>query len=146
MCSTGNVDLVRAIGADHVVDYTQEDFTRGKERYDLILDNVGNHSLSDFRRALTPEGTFQSVGAQVGGWFGGLGNIAKVLVTSLFARQILRPFVSLPNYENLVALKELVEAGRVTPAIDKTYRLSEAPEAMVYVGSGHARAKVVITV
>ncbi|MGZ8786511.1 MAG: NAD(P)-dependent alcohol dehydrogenase [Acidimicrobiia bacterium] len=146
VCSTRNVDMVRSIGADQVIDYTQEDFTLGGQWYDLILDNVGNHSLSDTRRALTPKGTLLANGAPVSGWVGGLGFIVKAFVLSLFVRQQGRPFVSLPNKEDLATLKELVEAGKVTPVIDRTYPLSQTAEAIGHVGEGHARGKTVITV
>jgi len=148
VCNTRNVDMVRSIGADHVIDYTQEDFTKSEERYDLILDNVGNHSLSDCRRMLTPGGTLlpNGGGHSSGRWIGSMDSVIKALVLSLFVRQQGRPFVSMPNKEDLVVLKELIEAGRVTPVIDRTYPLSETPEAMGHVGEGHARGKVVITV
>ena len=138
--------MVRSIGADHVIDYTQEDFTQGGSHYDLILDNVGNHSLSDTRRALGPNGTLSSNGAPVGGWIGGVDRVIKVFLSSLFVRQQGRPFISMPNQEDLATLKGLTEAGEVTPVIDRNYPLSETPEAMGYVGEGHARGKVVITV
>ncbi len=146
VCSTRNVDMVRSIGADHVIDYTQEDFTRSGQRYDFILDNVGSHSLSDTRRALTPEGTLSANGAPVSGWFGGLGYFLNAFVTSLFVQQQDRPFLSMPNKEDLATLKELVEAGKVTPVIDRTYTLSESPEAIGHVGEGHAQGKTIITV
>ena len=146
VCSTRNVDMVRSIGADQVIDYTQEDFTRNGQRYDLILDNVGNHSLSDTRRPLTPTGTLLANGAAVSGWVGGLGRPAKAFVLSLFVRQQGRPFVSLPNKEDLATLKELAEAGKVTPVIDRTYPLSETHEAMAHVGEGHAQGTTIITV
>jgi NADPH:quinone reductase-like Zn-dependent oxidoreductase len=141
VCSTRNVDMVRSIGADHVIDYTQEDFTQGGQRYDLILDQVANHSLSDCRRALTPQGTHIPNSGHAG-----MGYIVKALVTSLFVRQQGRPYVSLPNKEDLVVLKELIEAGKVTPVIDRTYPLSETSEAFRYLDAGHARGKVVISV
>ena len=144
VCSTGNVDMVRSIGADHVIDYTQEDFTRCSQRYDFILDNVGNHSLPDTRRALTPSGTLFSNG---GGYSGGaLRTTMKEFVSALFARQQLRPSVKFQNLKDLVVLKELVEAGKLTPVIDGTYPLSETAQAMGHVGEGHARGTVVITV
>lgn len=148
VCSTRNVDMVRSIGADQVIDYTQEDFTQSGQRYDFILDNVANHSLSDFRRALTPKGTLQpnAGGHSSGRWIGPLGSVIKPLVLSLFVRQQGRPFLSLPNKEDLATLKELIESGKVTPVIDRTYPLSETPEAIGYLGEGHARGKVVITV
>jgi len=146
VCSTRNVDMVRSIGADHVIDYTQEDFTKSAQRYDLILDNVGNHSLSDTRAALTPNGTLLANGAPVSGWIGGLNHFATAFVLSLFVRQQGRPFVSMPNKEDLATLKELVEAGKVTPVIDRTYPLSQTPEAMAHVGEGHAQGKTIVTV
>ena len=133
--------MVRSIGADHVIDYTQEDFTRSGQRYDVILDNVGNRSLSECRRPLTSRGTLIPSGGEAG-----LGRFVKALVLSLFVRQQGRPFLSLPKNEDLVVLKELIESGKVTPVIDRTYPLSETPEAIGYVGEGHARGKVVITV
>ncbi len=119
VCSTGNVDMVRAIGADHVIDYTREDFTKGGPRYDFILDNVGNHSPSETRRALTPTGRLQPNG---GGHSGGaMGPVIRALVSSIFVRQQLRPSVKFQNLRDLMALKELIEAGKVTPVIDGTY-------------------------
>ena len=148
VCSTRNVDLVRSIGADHVIDYTKEDFTQSGRRYDFILDNVANHSLSDLRGVLTPEGTLQPNGGghSSNRWIGPMGSVIKALVLSPFVCQQLRPFISLPNKENLATLKELIESGKVTPVIDRTYPLSETPKAVAYLGEGHARGKVVITV
>ena len=146
VCSTRNVDMVRSIGADHVIDYTREDFTQSGRRYDFILDNVANHSLSEFRRVLTPNGKFQISAVSVEGWIGGLGNVLNEFVLSLFVRQVLGPFVGTGRKADLIVLKGLVEAGKVTPVIDRTYPLSKAAEAIGYVGEGHARAKVVITV
>jgi len=141
--STRNMELVRSIGADHVIDYTQEDFTQGGPRYDFILDNVGNHSLSQTRRALTPTGRLQPNG---GGHSGGaLGAVIKATVMSMFVRQQLRPSIKYQNHKDLVALKELVEAGKVTPVIDGTYPLDETPRAIGHVGDGHANGTVVIT-
>ena len=148
VCSTRNVDMVRSIGADQVIDYTQEDFTQSGQRYDFILDNVANHSLSDCRRALTPNGTLlpNGGGHSSGRWIGPMGSVIKALVLSLFVRQQGRLFLSLPNKEDLATLKELTESGKVTPVIDRTYPLSETSEAIGYLGEGHARGKVVITV
>jgi len=146
VCSTRNVDMVRSIGADHVIDYTQEDFTQSDQRYDFILDNVGNHSLSDTRAALTPGGTLLANGAPISGWIGGLDHFAAAFVSSLFVPQQGRPFSSLPNKEDLATLQELAEAGKITPVIDRTYPLSQTPEAMAHVGEGHAQGKTVITV
>jgi NADPH:quinone reductase-like Zn-dependent oxidoreductase len=148
VCSTRNMDMVRSIGADHVIDYTQEDFTRGEERYDLILDNVANHSMSDTRRALTPTGRLQPNGGghSDGRWIGSMGGVIKSALASMVVRQQLAPSVKFQNRPDLLALKELAEAGKVTPVIDGTYPLSRAPEAMGHVGQGHALGTVVITV
>ena len=145
VCSTRNVDMVRSMGADEVIDYTQEDFTKGGSRYDLIFDNVGSRSMSDIRGALTPKGTLLSNGAPVGGWAGGLGHVVKSFASSLFVRQQGAPFLSMPDKDDLVELKELAETGRVTPVIDKTYPLSEAAEAMGHVGGRHTQGTTVIT-
>jgi NADPH:quinone reductase-like Zn-dependent oxidoreductase len=142
VCSTKNVDMVRSIGADHVIDYTHEDFTQGQQRYDFILDNVGNHSLSDTRRALTPNGTLQSNGGGYTG--GGVGAVIKVHLLSLFLRQQGRPSIKFQNHEDLLVLAHLVTAGKITPVIDGAYPLSEIPQAMGHVGEGHARGTVVI--
>lgn len=146
VCSTGNVEMVRSLGADHVIDYTQEDFTQGDERYDLILDNVASHSFAECRRALTPTGThIPNSGRSDGRWFGAFGRMAKAMLVSLFVRQQGRPFVAPVKKKELVELKELLEAGKVTPVIDRTYPLSETAAAMDYVGQGHASGKTVIT-
>ena len=138
--------MVRSIGADHVIDYTQEDFTQGGQRYDLIFDNVENRSLSDCRRALTPRGTLILNSGTGAHGIGLLVRLFKPLVLSPFVRQNLRRYLSKPNHEDLVVLKELVESGKLTPVIDRTYPLSETPEAIAYIEKGHARGKVVITV
>jgi NADPH:quinone reductase-like Zn-dependent oxidoreductase len=140
VCSTGNVELVRALGADQVIDYTQEDFTQGGPRYDLILDNAGNHSLSALRRALAPTGRLIPNSGSAG-----LGTFITAFVSSPFLRQQGRPYLSVPKPKDLTFLKELIEAGKVTPAIDRTYPLSDAADAFRYLGNGHARGKVVIT-
>ena len=137
-------DLVRSIGADHVIDYTREDFTAGGPRYDLILDNVGNHSMAQTRRALTPTGTLISNGG--GHADGKLGRTLRTMLVSMFVRQQAGPTVKSQNHDDLVALKELVEAGKVTPVIDGTYPLSETPKAIRRVASGHARGTIVIDV
>jgi NADPH:quinone reductase-like Zn-dependent oxidoreductase len=124
-----------------VIDYTQEDFTQGGPRYDLILDNVANHSLSDCRRALTPQGVLIPNSGH-----SGMAYIIRAAVSSLFVRQQGGPYYSNPNYQDLTVLKDLVEAGKLTPVVERTYPLSEVPEAMAHVGKGHARGKVVITV
>ena len=142
--STKNVDMVRSIGADHVIDYTREDFTTGTERYDLILDNVGNHSMAETRRALTPRGTLISNGG--GHAAGKLGRTVRAMLVSMFVRQQAGPTVKTQNHDDLVALKGLVEAGKVTPVIDRTYPLTATPDAIGHVAAGHARGTVVITV
>src|SRR5215218_7163855 len=134
------VQLVSALGADHVIDYTQEDFTQGGPRYDLILDNAGNHSLSALRRALAPTGRLIPNSGSAG-----LGTFITAFVSSPFLRQQGRPYLSVPKLKDLTFLKELIEAGKVTPAIDRTYPLSDAADAFRYLGNGHARGKVVIT-
>jgi NADPH:quinone reductase-like Zn-dependent oxidoreductase len=147
VCSTRNVDLVRSIGADHVVDYTREDFTRSGQRYDLILDNVANHSLSDLRRALTPTGTLVPNGGQFGNrWFAGGGRVISALVLSRFVSQTLRPFLVSQNEGDLIVLKEMIEAGKVMAVMDRAYSFSETAQAIGHVGAGHARGKVAITV
>lgn len=147
VCSTTKVDMVRALGADHVIDYTQEDFAEGEQRYDVILDIGGNASLSRLRRALTPKGTLVIAGGETSGrWLGGTDRQLRAIVLSPFVGQKLKTFVSKENHEDLIVLKELIEAGKVTPVIDRNYPLSEAPQAIRYLEQGHARGKVVITV
>ncbi len=147
VCSTTKADLVRSIGADAVIDYTRDDFADGVQLYDLILDTAGNRSLSHLRRALAPRGTLVIIGGEGGGrWFGGTDRQLRALMLSPFVSQKLRPLLSMERKEDLHFLKELVEAGRVTPFIDRTYPLSEVPGAIRYLEEGHARGKVVITV
>jgi NADPH:quinone reductase-like Zn-dependent oxidoreductase len=146
VCSTRNVDLVRSVGADHVIDYTVEDFSRNGQRYDLILDAVGNRSLSALRRALTRDGTLVIVGGRKGRLLGPLALPLKALVVARFVDQRLPVLLAQNSKEDLIVLKELIEDGKVTPVVDRTYSLSEAPEAIRYVETGHARAKTVITV
>lgn len=148
VCSTRNVDLVRSLGADHIVDYTRDDFTAGGRRYDLIFDNVGNRSLADCRRALKPQGMLIPNSNKGGGrWIGNfLARAIRALVVSPFVSQRLRPFAATEKGEDLVALAELIEAGQVNPVVDRTYPLDETAEALAYYGGGHARGKVVITV
>jgi NADPH:quinone reductase-like Zn-dependent oxidoreductase len=146
VCSTRNLDLVRSLGADHVIDYAREDFTRSGQRYDLILDIADDRSLSERRRVLTPTGTLIPNSGVGGRWIGSVGRIVKARLLSPFVRHRLRPFLSLPRHKDLVTLAELIEAGDVAPVIDRTYALIETPEAVGYVGRGHARGKVVVTV
>jgi len=147
VCSTSKVDLVRSIGADHVIDYTRDDIVDGAHRYDLILDTAGNRSLSHVRRALAPKGTLVLVGGEGGGrWTGGVEHLLGALMLSPFIGQKLRGLYSRERREDLEALKALIEDGKVTPVIDRTYQLSEAPAAIREWAKGHARGKVVITV
>jgi NADPH:quinone reductase-like Zn-dependent oxidoreductase len=144
MTSTKNVDLVRSIGADHVVDYTHDDFTTGERRFDLILDNVGNHSMARTRRTLKRTGTLISNG---GGHAGGkLGRTIRTMLVSMFVRQQASPTVKTQNHDDLVALKELADAGTITPVIDSTYPLSETAKAIGRVASGRARGTIVISI
>jgi NADPH:quinone reductase-like Zn-dependent oxidoreductase len=147
VCSTKKVELVRSIGADHIIDYTQEDFAEGDQRYDLILDIGGNSSLARLRRALTPRGTLVIVGGETDGrWLGGTDRQLRALMLSRFVGQKLGTFVSSENHEDMIVLKDLIESGKLTPVIDRTYPLSEVPEAIRYLEQGHARGKVLITV
>jgi NADPH:quinone reductase-like Zn-dependent oxidoreductase len=146
VCSTAKVDMVRAVGADHVIDYTKQDFTRGAQQYDLILDMGGNRSLSQLRRALTPTGTLVLVGGEGGDRWIGIGRSLQALVVSPFVSHNLRPVSSKPNQADLQILKELVDAGKVTPVIDRTYSLSEVSDAIRYLHQGCARGKLVISV
>jgi len=141
VCSTRNVDLVRSIGADHVVDYTREDFTQNGQRYDLILDNVASRSFSDLRRTLTPQGKIIPNSGHAG-----MGYVFKAFALALARREHGSMYLAVPDSQNLAPLKDLIEAGKVTPVIDKTYPLSEAPAAFRYLVEEHARGKVVITV
>jgi NADPH:quinone reductase-like Zn-dependent oxidoreductase len=147
VCSTRNVQLAGSLGADRVVDYTQEDFTKLGERHDVMLDIAGSRSFSDYRRALTPEATVVLVGGRM--TYRGLGplpHLARTLLASLGRSQTVTFFVAKITTEDLAYLAELLEAGKVKPVIDRRYELSEAPDALRYLGEGHARGKVVITV
>jgi NADPH:quinone reductase-like Zn-dependent oxidoreductase len=138
VCSTRNVELVRSLGADHVVDYTREDFTRGKARYDFILDNVGNTSMAACRRVVAPGGSYvPNNGTSGGRWTGTLGRTLAALALSA---------VALGDRADLLVLKELLESGAVRPVIDRQYPLEDVPEAFGYLEEGHARGKVVIEV
>ncbi|MDL2075945.1 NAD(P)-dependent alcohol dehydrogenase [Streptomyces sp. GXMU-J15] len=149
VCSARNADRARSLGADHVLDYAREDFTRGGRRYDVVLDLVGNHSLTAFRRALTPSGTLVLSGGGIyegGSVLGPMGLFIKRRLTAPFVRQRLLELPARQSRKNLAALRELTESGRISPVVERTYPLSEAAEAIRYVEVEHARAKVVITV
>jgi len=149
VCSTRNVDLVRSLGADHVIDYTKEDFAKGTERYDVILDNVPNHSLSECRRILTPNGKYVMIGG--GGpndsrWVGPFGRVIKTMVLSPFTSQKMGMMMADANGKDLTILADMMQSGKLKPVIDRTYKLNEVPAAIAYLEEGHARGKVVITV
>jgi NADPH:quinone reductase-like Zn-dependent oxidoreductase len=147
VCSSTKVDLVRELGADHVVDYNREDVTAGDQRYDLILDTGGNTPLSRLRHVLTPQGTLVIVGGETSGrWLGGADRQVRAMIVSPFVSQKLGSFICRENHEDLLVLSELVEAGKVSPLIDRTYALSETAKAIDYLTEGHARGKVVVTV
>jgi NADPH:quinone reductase-like Zn-dependent oxidoreductase len=146
VCSTRNVELVRSLGAAHVIDYTRTDFTQAGQRYDVIFDNVEAHPLHEVRRALTPTGTLIPNSGRGGRWIGPLGRIVKTRARSLVTGQTLKPFLSVEKQHDLRTLAGWLQAGDLTPVIDRTYPLTEAAEALRYVGAGHTRGKVVIAV
>jgi NADPH:quinone reductase-like Zn-dependent oxidoreductase len=147
VCSTTKTDLVRSIGADHVIDYTRDDFARSGQRYDVILDTAGNRPLSHLRNALNPRGTLVIVGGEAGGrWLGGTDRQLRALALSPFVGHRLRAFIAVARRADLRFLAERVAAGEVTPVIDRTYSLSEAPEAIRYLEKGRARGKLVIVI
>jgi NADPH:quinone reductase-like Zn-dependent oxidoreductase len=147
VCSTRNADLVRSLGADHVIDYTNEDFTRSDQRYDLMLDIAGSRSWSKCRRVLDPKAIVVLVGAPKGGrLIGPLSHIVKMRLAAFRSSRKVAFFLAKINKTDLEVLRELLESGKVKPVLDRQYELSEAPEAFQYLGEGHARGKVVITV
>ncbi len=149
VCSTRNVDLVRSLGADHVIDYTKEDFTKTGQRYDVILDNVGNQPLLSFRRALIPKGKYVMIGGggpNDQGLIGPLFRPIKAMLLSPFVSQEMGMFMADTNQKDLAVLADLMQSGKVKPVIDRTYKLSAVPAAIAYLEQGHARGKVVITV
>jgi len=146
VCSSTNTDLVRSIGADHVIDYTLEDLTAGTRRYDLIVDLVGNRSLSDIRRALKPRGTLVLVGGTGGRWFKGTHRFIGALLVTPFVRQRLRPLIHRDRRRDLDALKDLIQDGKLTPVVSAHFPLAEVPAAIRHFAQGHARGKVAITV
>jgi NADPH:quinone reductase-like Zn-dependent oxidoreductase len=146
VCSTRNVDLVRSLGADHVIDYTKEDFTQGEQRYDVILDNVGNHPLLEARRVLNPQGIFVIVGGpKTGKWIGPMTQPVKAAIIDPFVSQEFAFLLADIGQEDLAFIADLMQAGKVTPVIDRRYALNEIPEAIAYLETGRARGKVVIT-
>ena len=147
VCSTSKVNLVRALGADEVIDYTREDFTDGTRQFDLILDTAGRRPLSQLRRALTPQGTLVIGGGEGGDrWLGGFQRQIFAPVRSLFTEQKLLGLISKERQQDLLTLRDLIEAGKLTPVIDRTYPLRNAPQAIRYLEQGLARGKVVLTV
>jgi NADPH:quinone reductase-like Zn-dependent oxidoreductase len=149
VCSTRNVDLVRSLGADQVIDYTKEDFTKGEQRYDVILDNVTNHSLLECRRVLTRDGKYIMIGGggpNEQGFIGPLANPIKAMLLSPFVSQKMGMMMADANQKDLTVLADMMQSGKLKPVIDRTYKLSEVPEAIRYLEQGHARGKVVITV
>src|SRR5437588_979257 len=149
VCSTRNLDLVRSLGADHVIDYTKEDFAKGDERYDVILDNVGTQPLSGFRHALQPKGICVMIGGggpNDGGLIGPMGRPIKTMLMSPFISQKMGMMLAEIRQKDLTVLGDLMQSGKVKPVIDRTYPLSQIAEAMRYLETGHARGKVIITV
>jgi len=148
VCSTRNLDLVRSLGADHVIDYTKEDFAKSEQRYDVILDNVPNHSLSECRRILTPKGKYVMIGGggpNEGRWIGPFGRVIHTLLLSPFISQQMGMMMADANHKDLTILADMMQAGTVKPIIDRTYPLSQIADAIRYLEQGHARGKVVIT-
>jgi len=150
VCSTRNIELVQSLGADHVIDYTKEDFTKGDQKYDVILDNVANHSLSECRRVLTPNGIYVLIGGggvNEQGFVGALGKALNAAVYSRFVKQKMGMMMADPSTKDLTLLADMMQSGKIKPVIDRTYKsLSEVPDAIRYLEQGHARGKVLITV
>src|SRR5437899_1375866 len=149
VCSTRNVDLVRSLGADHVIDYTKEDFAKSDQHYDVVLDNVGNHSLSECKGVLTPAGKYVLIGgggAGDQGFLGGLGKALWAMVFSKFVNQQMGMMMADANHNDLTILADMMQSGKLKPVIDRAYKLDQVPDAIRYVEEGHARGKVVISV
>ncbi len=147
VCGPGNIELARELGADHVIDYTQDDYTQGEAQYDLVLDNVANRSLADARKAVAAGGSYISNSARSEGrWFGAVGRMMHAAVSSLFVRKQGRPFYSPVRRQDLLDLTELIEGGKLRPVIDRTYPLAKTTAAMDYIASGHASGKTVIKI
>jgi NADPH:quinone reductase-like Zn-dependent oxidoreductase len=144
VCSTRNVELVRSLGADHVIDYTRENFTQGPQRYDLILDNVGNHSLLDVRQVMKPDAVLVMIGGQKGDWIGPLSKPLQALAVSPFVDEEFVVIFAELNQDDLNVLANLMQAGKITPVIDRRYPLHEAPTALGYLEEGRARGKVIV--
>ncbi len=149
VCSTRNIELVQSLGADHVIDYTKDDFIKGAERYDVLIDNVGNRSLSECRSVLKPNGIYVLIGgggANEQGFLGGLAKALNAVVYSKFVKQKMGMMMADSNQKDLALLADMVQSGKMKPVIDKTYQLADVPEAIRYLEAGHARGKVIITV
>src|SRR5437660_871242 len=149
VCSTRNLELVRSLGADHVIDYTKENFAKSEQRYDVILDNVPNHSLSECRRILTPNGKYVMIGGggpNEGRWIGPFGRVIHTLLLSPFISQQMGMMMADANHKDLTILADMMQAGTVKPVIDRTYPLSQIADAIRYLEQGHARGKVIISV
>jgi NADPH:quinone reductase-like Zn-dependent oxidoreductase len=147
VCSGKNAEMVKSIGADHIIDYTKEDFTQGTERYHLIIDNIGNHSLSEIRRVLTPNGTLVIVGGPSdNSWIGPLSGLIRAAVISPFVSQKMIFMLAQANKDDLRILGDMMQAGKLIPVIDKRYKLAETADAIDYLEQGHARGKVIVTV
>src|SRR5438445_1435382 len=149
VCSTRNLELVRSLGADHVIDYTKEDFAKSEQRYDVILDNVPNHSLSECRRILTPKGKYVMIGGggpNEGRWIGPFGRVIHTLLLAPFISQQMGMMMADANQKDLTVLADMMQSGKVKPVIDRTYKLSEVHQAIRYLEDGHARGKVIISV
>jgi NADPH:quinone reductase-like Zn-dependent oxidoreductase len=146
VCSTKNLDMVRSIGADYVIDYTKEDFTQGGKHYDLIVDTVGTHGLLEYTHVLNPNGIYVMVGAKVSKWISPLDLFVDVMVVRQFVSQKMSMMLAEFNPEDMAALADLLQSGKIKPVIDRTYKLSEVPDALRYLEQGHARGKVIISV
>ena len=148
VCSARNAELVQSLGADHVIDYTKEDFTKSDQRYDVVIDNVANHSLSEFRRVLTPNGIYVMIGgggASEQGFLGALGRALNAAVYGNFVKQKMGMMMAQPTTKDLTLLAEMVESGKLKLVIDRTYKLEQVPEAVRYMEEGHARGKVIVS-
>jgi len=149
VCSGRNTELVQSLGADHVIDYTKEDFTKGDQRYDVVLDNVANHSLSECRKVLTEDGVYVMIGgggASEQGFLGAMGNVLKAGLYSRFVKQKMGFMMAQPSTADLTFLVDMVQSGKLKTVVDRTYKLDQVPEAVRYVEEGHARGKVIVTV